>query len=550
MANGTRTTIEQQLKLHETRFEDMDAHQQLVEAEMKSLRDSVDGVQNQVNLVDKRLQAILESQERIEKMHLFTQKSGSPGKSLEPQNGLFPLPSTDRLIPHHQEQGMLNNSTGGGSYKTPRIDFPLFDGSQVRVWIQKANRFFQLNIMSDHQKILLASLYMRGRAENWYQTDALLFEKLSWLEFTERVKFRFYDDACENIVGEFNRLTQTSTLQKYLEKFEELYPLMLLKNKGLTESFFVDSFVSGLKEEIRHTVLMFRPTTLNHAISLARLQEATMESMDKPKRGNYTPFRSSSSYSTPLVSRSSTYTNTSSPGVVKTTEHVVSEIPVYKNAGIPPIKRLTPSEMQARREKGLCFNCDEVYVLGHKCKSKQLCLMIDDEEEVTTPVISGSEALTTLEEVAISLQALSGSNSFQTLQLQGKVKKQTITMLIDSGSTHNFLDAATAKQLGCVGRVTHPHLVSVAGGGKLQCDSMCPDFQWEIQGMQFSSDVRILPLGGCDLVLGVQWLQSIGPVVMDFRKLQMSFSYQGRQLVLQGRQTEKKYSVYVHVGNY
>ncbi|KAL5726814.1 hypothetical protein ACHQM5_000067 [Ranunculus cassubicifolius] len=67
--------------------------------------------------------------------------------------------------------------------------------------------------MGDHQKILLSSLYMKGKAENWYQSDAMLFEKLSWLDFTDRVKFRFYDEVCENIVGEFNRLVQTSLLQ-------------------------------------------------------------------------------------------------------------------------------------------------------------------------------------------------------------------------------------------------------------------------------------------------------------------------------------------------
>ena len=29
---------------------------------------------------------------------------------------------------------------------------------------------------------------------------------------------------------------------------------------------------------------------------------------------------------------------------------------------------LTEAEVQARREKGLCFHCDEKYTLGHHCK--------------------------------------------------------------------------------------------------------------------------------------------------------------------------------------
>lgn len=34
----------------------------------------------------------------------------------------------------------------------------------------------------------------------------------------------------------------------------------------------------------------------------------------------------------------------------------------------PPLKRLTPEEMLARRRKNLCYNCDETFTPGHKCK--------------------------------------------------------------------------------------------------------------------------------------------------------------------------------------
>ena len=36
--------------------------------------------------------------------------------------------------------------------------------------------------------------------------------------------------------------------------------------------------------------------------------------------------------------------------------------------------------MQAMREKGLCYYCDETYSLGHKCKKFQV-YMISGEEE-------------------------------------------------------------------------------------------------------------------------------------------------------------------------
>ncbi|KAL0297738.1 UNVERIFIED_CONTAM: hypothetical protein Sradi_6825900 [Sesamum radiatum] len=36
-----------------------------------------------------------------------------------------------------------------------------------------------------------------------------------------------------------------------------------------------------------------------------------------------------------------------------------------------PIKHLSPLEMHARRVKGLCFNCDERFVPGHRCKPNE-----------------------------------------------------------------------------------------------------------------------------------------------------------------------------------
>lgn len=40
-----------------------------------------------------------------------------------------------------------------------------------------------------------------------------------------------------------------------------------------------------------------------------------------------------------------------------------------------PIKRLTAAEMQQNRDKGLCYNCDEKFVLGHRCKKQMLYLL-------------------------------------------------------------------------------------------------------------------------------------------------------------------------------
>jgi hypothetical protein len=36
------------------------------------------------------------------------------------------------------------------------------------------------------------------------------------------------------------------------------------------------------------------------------------------------------------------------------------------------------------------------------------------------------------------------------------------------------------------------------------------------------------PLAGCDIVLGIQWLRTLGPILWDFIKLTMAFDHAGR----------------------
>lgn len=56
----------------------------------------------------------------------------------------------------------------------------------------------------------------------------------------------------------------------------------------------------------------------------------------------------------------------------------------------------------------------------------------------------------------------------------------------------------------------------------------------KLQGCQFETSFYVLPLGGCDVVLGVQWLATLGPIMWDFLKLSMQFAVGPKMVVLQG----------------
>ena len=48
----------------------------------------------------------------------------------------------------------------------------------------------------------------------------------------------------------------------------------------------------------------------------------------------------------------------------------------------------------------------------------------------------------------------------------------------------------------------------------------------------FNSPMLSIPMGGVDVVLGVQWLQSLGTVAFNFQELFMKFFSEGKEVEL------------------
>jgi len=91
------------------------------------------------------------------------------------------------------------------------------------------------------------------------------------------------------------------------------------------------------------------------------------------------------------------------------------------------------------------------------------------------------------------------------MRVTGYVGKKPIQILIDSVSTDNFVNQGLAHMLGCQLKPIHLQPIIVADGSKLMCRYTCPHFTWRLQGMEFRSDVLLIPVGSCDMVLGIQW---------------------------------------------
>lgn len=157
----------------------------------------------------------------------------------------------------------------------PKWELPIFEGHEPKVWIRKCERYFNLYRTPDNHKVEAAALYLNGLAKTWYHS--LSKREIIWTQFKEELICRFGDTVMEDIVEEFNKLSQVGTIDEFLVKFEDMKAQMLIRNPLLDESHFISSFIGALKEEIRCGVKLFKPTTLKFAIKQARLQEMAIE---------------------------------------------------------------------------------------------------------------------------------------------------------------------------------------------------------------------------------------------------------------------------------
>lgn len=117
-------------------------------------------------------------------------------------------------------------------------------------------------------------------------------------------------------------------------------------------------------------------------------------------------------------------------------------------------KHLPPDEVAARREKGLCYNCDEKWSSTHKCKGRFFLLVANEEDESAPTFKSPLEDVPhPSPDAQISLNALSGLPAPETFRIIGSIGHSQVAILIDGGSTHNFVQARLAKFLDLP---THP----------------------------------------------------------------------------------------------
>jgi hypothetical protein len=350
---------------------------------------------------------------------------------------------------------------------------------------------------------------MSGDASKWYTLLERNHDQPSWPDFIKLVNRRFGPLLCSNPLGELIQIHRETTLVEYQSKFLAL----LARCDDLVEKHQIYIFTAGLGNPLRTDMELKHPTTLDNAMALARIYEQRLA------------LTGDSSACTYMV-RSSPYWPPFKP-LLFTVSSATSGTSTTPLA--PCFKCLTTAEMAAKRERGECFHCTEKYSHAHVevCQPKGVFLLQMDDE--STSIDADTE-----EDPRVSLHAITGLSSTETMQLEVRLNDHTIDALVDSGSTHSFISVTGACRLH-LDPVHKPGLhVGVANGDQVVCTGICRVVHIFIYSEEFVIDLFVIPLEGYDMVLGVQWLRTLGLILWDLAHTHMNFWHDDHRIVWQG----------------
>ncbi|GJX18778.1 ty3-gypsy retrotransposon protein [Tanacetum coccineum] len=279
--------------------------------------------------------------------------------------------------------------------------------------------------------------------------------------FEERVKNRFGPSKYEDPQGALSKLLQLGTMEEYQREFEKL----MNRVTDIPETLLISFYVPGLKLHIQRELLVSRPASLRDAFALARITEARLEDQTTPATGTITKPATSMGTQKPVVPRLG---GPSTP--VSTAKSSLFPKPTGTSKPLA-IKWISPAERQERIIKGLCFNCDNRWSRGDKCPGKFLLLMTEEEDDMGVATGDGGEDAGESGDISI-LNSLIGHGSPRSLQLWGKIGKGDVHVLIDNGSTHNFIRPDVVEKMCLPIKSTKAFKVYIGSGESLLCKSV------------------------------------------------------------------------------
>ncbi|XP_042038388.1 uncharacterized protein LOC121784292 [Salvia splendens] len=423
----------------------------------------------------------------------------------------FQNPGSAWDLPGSRQWGGSHGSDkpGGLTMKPPR-----FDGSNVVSWISRVQFYFDHCRLPEDHRLHYAVMLFEPPVAEWVFNYREGNPSARWSEFLEDVRRRFDPKCFVDYFGVLAKLCQTGSLEEYNSEFDG----MLNRVRGVPDGRLVTLYVEGLQQPVRNQVKFQYPPSVAAAMALAVEFDAAIDKQP-PKQS----FQRRAWQPRENAQHPSSLTITPSGSATGPQQQREGQ-PTGKSADFAglPVVRISAAERAERTRKGLCWYCPDKWVPGHVCRGKFLVYMgMDDEGSELVETEQAAEEVITAD--LSHIYALGRGPHAASMELQGQIGQEQVTILVDTGSSHDFLHPRIAERLKLPLTAVRPFRVYVGNVASLVCSFASVATELWIQQEKFIVTLHILPVHGLDVVLGLSWLHSLRRVTNDFVKGTIEF---------------------------
>jgi hypothetical protein len=121
------------------------------------------------------------------------------------------------------------------------------------------------------------------------------------------------------------------------------------------------------------------------------------------------------------------------------------------------------------------------------------------------------------------------------IEVEGKINKQTIIILIDLGDSHSYIDLKMVERLHLPrSKLGKSLLVQLATRDKRKINEMVKAFLMAMNGLHTREDLNIIPLGSYDFLIGMDWLDQHHAILDYYNKAFSCLDEEGNLRTIQG----------------